>query len=197
MSPVLRHACPLFLACLTLCHCGGPQPTNLSPISTKQTLKAIPDWFLKPPQHAARLFAVASGTSSDLQVALQKAKTTAQLDLGQQLSNRMTNLTRQFQEETGLREDSELLSLFSSATQSVTNETLIGTRLEQQQLIPEKGIYRAYILMSLPLDQANQRLNDKLKTHQNLYTRFRASEAFETLNGELAKFEADQSQADR
>ena len=173
------------LYALILCNCGGPGTTNLAPDSTRKTVETIPGWFLEPPTGEEYLFAPASATSRDLQLAVQKARTTAQADLAQQLGTRLANLTRQFQEETGLAEDSELLMQFSSATRAVSDETLVGARVDQQELVPEKGVYRAYVLMSLPIGTANQLLMDRIKADRNLYTRFRATRAFEDLNEEL------------
>ena len=125
-----------------------------------------------------------------MQLALQKARTTAQTELAQQLGTRLANLTKQFQEEVGLETDSELLTQFSSTTKAVTNETLTGAAVDQQKLVPEKRIYRAYVLMSLPIGGANQLLMDKIAANQNLYTRFRATQAFDALNAELEALEA-------
>ena len=177
---------------LILCSCGGPRTTSLAPRPTKEIVKATPDWFLKPPTDSEHLFATASATSRDMQLALQKARTTGQTELAQQLGTRLANLTRQFQEETGLAEDSELLTQFSSATKAVTNETLVGAAVDQQKLIPENRIYRAYVLMKLPIGKANRLLLDRIAANQNLYTRFRATEAFDALNKELEAFEAQE-----
>ena len=180
----------LLVFALILCSCGGPRTTNLAPSPTKEIIKASPDWFLKPPTDAKHLFATASATSRDMQLALQKARTTAQTDLAQQLGTRLANLTKQFQEEAGQGEDSEWLSQFSSATKAVTNETLVGATVDRQKLIAEKSIYRAYVLLSLPIGGANQLLINKIKANENLYTRFRATEAFDALDRELETLEA-------
>jgi hypothetical protein len=175
-----------FLLCvLILCGCGGPKTTNLSPRPTEETVKKIPDWFLQPPADAENLYAAASATSRDMQVALEKARTAAQADLAQQLSTRLGNLTRQFQEETGMEEDAELLTQFSAATKAVTDQTLVGARLDRRALLPEKGVYRAYVLLRLPLGAANRLLLERVRADQALYTRFRATRAFEELDKEL------------
>lgn len=180
----------LLISTLILCSCGGPSTTNLAPRPAGEVIKASPDWFLKPPTDSEHLFAAASATSRDMQLALQKARTTAQTELAQQLGTRLANLTKQFQEEVGLETDSELLTQFSSTTKAVTNETLTGAAVDQQKLVPEKRIYRAYVLMSLPIGGANQLLMDKIAANQNLYTRFRATQAFDALNAELEALEA-------
>ena len=37
------------------------------------------------------------------------------------------------------------------------------------QYWPEKGIYRAYVLMSLPIGEANQALMEKIRANKALY----------------------------
>ena len=177
------------LSALVLCSCGGPKTTNLAPSPTEKTIENIPDWFLNLPSDPNYLFATGSMTSKDMQMSLNKAKTTAQTDLAQQLESKVGNLTKQFQEEVGVDDDSELLQQFTSVTKVVTSQTLNGVRVDQQKLVPEKGIYRAYVLMSLPIGEANQLLMDKIKANQQLYTRFRATQAFEELDQELKALE--------
>ena len=171
-------------ASLVLAGCAA-KTTNLTPSPTEQALKDMPAWFLTPPTDPNLLFAAATMTSRDMQMSLQKAKAQAQADLAQQLETRMANLTKQFQEEVGSGDDSELLQQFTSATKIVTSQTLNGAKVEQQQLRPEEGIYRAYVLMSLPIGSANQALMEKIRANEALHTRFRATQAFEELNHEL------------
>ena len=174
--------------------CGGGQTTDLTPTPTEKTLKAIPDWYLDTPTDPDHLFATGSMTSRDMQMAIQKAQTVARTNLAQQLEARLGNLTKQFQEEVGAGEDSELLQQFTSATKIVTDQTLVGARTDQKKLVPEKDVYRAYVLMSLPIGQANQMLMDKIKANQNLYTRFRSTQAFEDLDKELEAYRQQQGE---
>ena len=168
---------------------GGAKTTNLAPTVTEKTMEALPDWFLTPPSDPSYIFATASMTSKDMMVAIQKAEATAKANLASQLGEKLGNITKNFQEEVGVGEDSELLQQFSSATKVVTKQTLTGARTDQKKLVPEKGIYRAYVLMSLPVGAANKALMDKIKANQNLYTRFRSTQAFDELNKELEAYD--------
>ena len=188
-SVALSSSSVILLVVLTLYGCGGPKTVNLSPSPTEKVIAGIPDWYKTPPTDAEHLFGIATATSRDMQMAVQKAKTTAQADLAQQLSTKLGNLTKQFQEETGEQEGSELLTQFTSATKTVTSETLVGTKVDQQQILPEKEIYRVYVLMSLPIGKANEMLMEKLKADQALYTRFRSTQAFEELDKEIKEAE--------
>ena len=171
---------------------GGAKTTNLAPTPAEKTMETIPDWFLNTPSDPSYIFATASMTSRDMQLAIQKAETQAKNSLSGQLEQKLGNVTKQFQEEVGVGEDSELLQQFSSATKVVTKQTLVGARTDQKKLVPEKGIYRAYVLMSLPIGAANKALMDKIKANQNLYTRFQATQAFDDLNKELEAYDEGQ-----
>ncbi len=173
----------LVFSLVLLSGCGGRGKTDLAPAPRGRV--DVPEWFLNTPTDPHHLYATATMTSRDLQVAIQKAQTAARTELAQQMEARLGNLTRQFQEEVGLRDDSELLQQFTSATKIVTDQTLVGSRADQREILSESGIYRAYVLMSLPIGQANQLLMQKIRENESLYTRFRATQAFEELNREL------------
>ena len=169
--------------------CGGAQKTNLTPSASEKTVEQIPEFYLNPPTDPSFLFSTATATSRDLQMAVNKAKTAGRVDLAKQMELKMNNLTKSFQEEVGEGDDSELLQQFTSATKSVTSQTLNGSRVEESKVVPESGIYRAYVLMSLPIGEANRQLLQKIQENKNLYTRFRGTQAFEELDKELKALE--------
>ena len=179
----------LALATVWSSGCGGPKNTTLTPSPSKKVIEDIPDWFTDLPEEDDRLFDAASATSRDLQVAIKKATADARLGLAGQLGTYLANHTKNFQEEVGLQEDSALLTQFSSATKEVVEQTLVGSKAERQEVLPEGNIYRVYVLMSLPLGEANQALMERIKANDELYTRFRATEAFADLERELGRDE--------
>jgi hypothetical protein len=183
------HIGTLALVLLTVA-CGAPKSFDLAPAAARKTIEKAPGWMLKVPTDADYLTASATATSRDFQVSIDKARGLAQVDLAQQLGSRLTNLTRQFQEETGMASDSELLTQFSSATKAIANETLVGAHVVERQVVPEGHVYRAYVLMRLPIGRANELLTQKLRSSEALYTRFRATQAYAELDAELQRYEA-------
>lgn len=167
--------------------CGGPKTTNLTPDANKDTLKKMPDWFIEPPSDASYLYATATMTSRDLQMSVEKAKVQAQNNLAEQLGTNLGALTKQFREEVGFQEDSEMLESMSQAIKLVTQQTLIGARIDKREVMAEGDIYRAYVLMSLPIGEASRALMEQIKANKRLYTEFKASKAFQELDAELAK----------
>lgn len=170
--------------------CGGPRTFDLAPPSARDTIDKAPEWMMQVPADDDHLTASATATSRDFQVALDKARTLAQVDVAQQLGARLANLTKQFQEETGLAVDSELLTQFSSATKAIADQTLMGARVTDRVVQPEGEVYRAYVLVRLPIGRANELLMQKIQSREALYTRFRATQAYAELDDELKRYAA-------
>ena len=188
MSITRRFTSAAWMLALSLAACG-PAKVDLTPPPSDKSLDNMPSWMMKPPDEVGYLFSTATATSQDMQMAIDKAKTAAQAQLAQQMETRLENLTKNFQEETGLAVGSQLLSEFTNATKTVAQQTLVGARIKEQKMVQDKGVYRSYVLMSLPLGEANQVLINQVKTNQELYTRFRSTQAFEELEKEINKLE--------
>lgn len=151
----------------------------------------LPGWYENPPNADAEyLYAAAAGDSRDMEVATKKAKTQTRADLAQQMAIKVNNLEKLFQEEVGEDADTELLEQFTSVTKIVTSETIHGATEEEKEIHQlENGTFRVYVLMSLPIGEANAALMAKIQANKNLYTRFRASQAFEELDKEIKAYE--------
>lgn len=170
----------------------GPKTTNLTPTATEKTVESAPEWYLDVPSDPSYLYAAETATSKDMGLAVKKAATTGRAELARQLETKMSSLEKDFQEEVGSEEDSELLQQFSTVIKGVTSQTLNGSRQDKRDVQPEKGIYRAYVLMSLPIGEANMALMEKIKANKNIYTRYRATQAFEELDAAIKAHEAQQ-----
>jgi hypothetical protein len=163
-----------------------------APRSTPETrgvVSTIPDWFSKPPLADDKFFGVATSESRDMQLAVDKAVAGSRAQIAQQLEVKFGGIVKRFQEETGAG-NSELLDQFTQSYKLVSSQTLNGVRAKEQKVIPGEGTYRAYVLMEMPIGEANKALMAKLSSQQALYTRFQATQAFKELNQELEKYEA-------
>ncbi|MFB6248024.1 MAG: LPP20 family lipoprotein [Salinibacter sp.] len=159
--------------------CGGPGAT----------LDDMPDWMAEKPESEQYLFGTATAVSDGLQTALKKAETRARGDIASTVEVRFQGLTKDFQEEAG----DEYLEQFTQAQKEVVSQFLRGTQVRQQKVLEEDGRFRAYVLMEMPIGQASKQLLSKLKQNEALYTRFRASEAFQELQNAVEKYEQDKA----
>lgn len=148
-----------------------------------------PDWYLNPPRSDDYLYGVNSSTSQKMQLALDKAKVGARNDIAQQMEVKMQSLEKSFEEEIGSADDSELNTFYNQTMKAIASQTLNGSRVKKQDVQKEGKSYRAYVLMELPLNDFREKLVNRVKNNQQLYQRFRASQAFEDMENDVKEYE--------
>lgn len=131
------------------------------------------------------LSAESTQTSRDFQIAVDKAKQDARIELAQQLNSYVQALIKKFDEEVGKAEDSELLGLYSKTGKIVVDESLIGSHIKEKNVKQEDNIFRATVVMEAPLGQARQKLLKQIQTSDALYKRFENSKSFKELEKEV------------
>jgi len=149
----------------------------------------IPNWFLEVPQDSNYIYAANTATSRDLQLAIDKAAVGARAEIARIVELKLENLQKNMVEEVSASDSSEILQQFESTTKTVVSIVLSGTRIEKQTMDKNDGVYRAYVLVSYPIGEMNKSFVEKFKQSENLYTRFRASEAFKELEKEIEEYE--------
>lgn len=172
--------------------CGGGKQSKMIEIPVEKKAEGailVPDWFLSLPEDPNYLYSAATATSKDLQLAIDTAKHQGQVDITQQLETKVSGLFKRFREEVGAGEDSELLAMTTSASKAVVSETISGCKASKREVKKEGTVYRAYVLMEMPIGAANAAMMAKIKATKNMYTRFRATQAFDELNEEVEKYE--------
>lgn len=181
----------LGLAALMLggCSSSRERSTDLSPPPARETLRDVPRWFNMPPHDEDFLFASATATSRDLQIAVNKAQVEGRAQLAQQMEVKYAGVTKRFGEEVGRSNESQLLDQFTSVYKATVSQVLYGTRPKEQIVRPEGEIYRVFVLMELPTGEASRRLMEQVRANEQLYTRFRSSEAFKELDAEVQRYE--------
>lgn len=149
----------------------------------------IPEWFTNTPQDPNYLFSAQSQTSRDMQMSIDAAVQSARAEIARQTEVKVSAIQKRFQEEVGVGAESELMQQFTQATKTVVSTSLSGSRVRHQKIAKEGATWRSYVLVEYPLGAANQALLQQLKANRDMYTRFRATEAFQELEGEAAEYE--------
>lgn len=177
------------LCCAVVAVAACHHAASVDGAASKATLNAMPKWFGKPPKDDKFLYAPATATSKDLQIALNKAEAEGRLQLGQQLEVKYSALTRRFAEETGEGVGAQLLQEYEQTYKAVVSQVLVGTKPKETKFQIENGVYRAWVLMELPVGAASERLMKQIQQQEQMYARFRASQAYKELNAEVEKYE--------
>jgi len=180
----------LFILVLLIISCGGTKQK----VSTQtESESPCPDWFTTVPEDPDFLYSAATTTSKDLQFAINKAKQLASLDIGNQMERQLSGLTKQFMEEVGEGEDSELVSQFTTVSKSVVSTNLSGCKAKYQTTKKEGSVWRACILMQYPIGEANAQFLESLKKQRIIEQRIRATDAFEELEKEVEKYKQEKN----
>jgi len=176
----LSHFLLLLVSLFYLSGCGGSATSNIS---------NIPEWYTNPPSGPNYLFAPATAVSKDMQLAVDKAVTGGRADIARQTEVKLKGLQKKFDEEVGVGENATLLQQFTEATKTVVSTVLSGSKAEKQQIFENGGSYRAYVLVQYPVGAANEAFLNQVKKKEELYTRYRSSQAYEELEKEVEAYE--------
>lgn len=177
------------LTVLLLSGCGGSEQTTLTPTASDETVENVPDWFVSPPEDPNYLFGAATATSRSMQMAVDKATTAARGNIASTLESKFEGLTKRFQEEVGEASESQMLTQFTQAQQEVVSQVLRGVSTREREIKKEESIYRAYVLMNMPVGQAAAELMSKISENEEMYTRFRSTQAFDEMEEEVEEYE--------
>ena len=141
------------------------------------------------PNNPDYLYARSTATSKDMQHAINSAKEEGRVEIARQMEARVSAMFKRFIEETGGGTDAELLRQTADVSKSIVSTTLYGCRAKKEDVKKEGGLYRAYVLMEVPIGDANKVLMAQIKAHEHLYTRFRAAQGFKELAEEVERYE--------
>lgn len=132
------------------------------------------------------LAAIGIGESKSLEIALNKAKTRGRVELAQMIETKIEAIQKDFIEETGPADEAQILAQFSSTAQAITSRQVKGSAAKELKYETVGGVVTACALMEL-----NPKLIvSQIEKNEELYTRFRASKAFEELDREIKEYEA-------
>ena len=183
----------LITGALILTGCGSKSGPDLSPEASRKTIKSAPDWYLAPQERDGFKVNSATANSQDMQMAIDKARTSAATTLAGLIESEWNGLTKRVQEETGLAENSKIIDQFSNTQEQVISNRLQDIRVAEREIQEEKTddgrrIYRAYVLVEYDEGAAQKRLLNKIKADEQLYNAMRATELFEEMEDKVEAY---------
>ena len=166
----------LILLALCLVACGGG--SKKKPAGPTKAYE--PEWYGKPGD-AVHVFAYGNATFQSRAAAESSARSRALAEAAMQVEVHVQTMTKDFISEAGIN-NPEVLSMVEQVTKTVANQTFSGAfRSNHQTVVLPDGSHQAFVQWAIPKEQINRDLVDRVSREQALYTRFRASQAFEEL----------------
>ena len=122
--------------------------------------------------------AVGIGISTRQDLAREKARTRADAALAQQFNTNVENMRKDFQEEVGQGDASEINEFFSNVTKTVTKQLLIGSVEKDSKILKKGDEYQCGVLKIIPSNSAVMSILDEMqKSKPQLYQRYRANKS--------------------
>ncbi len=151
-----------------------PHPYAL-PERQVRTVARAPAWFVNLPEDTADMtFAVGTATSTDEQMAYDKARMAAERKLVEQMYARITTQTNSFKADRG----AATIENYQQVTRKNARGELSGAQRVDSQVTHDGQYYKVYVLLRLPVGEANrmQTRRDQSRMQREADIRGRAAE---------------------
>ncbi|MBC8231209.1 LPP20 family lipoprotein [bacterium] len=136
----------------------------------------VPEWFLNPPEDPDYFYAVGSGNSSNLRIAIRKAYQQGRVEITRQMEAKVS-MSKEGAESTSKVVGSEVLNWCTVVKLDVRKEGIF---------------YRVYVLMEMPIRDAGADMLAKIKEKEHMYERFKSTQAYEEAEKKYEQFEKEQ-----
>lgn len=161
----MKKLLTLAAVALSLTACSTTKPVEpvavaprAAPISSPQEAAAqrvidnVPEWFIDVPKKDNVIFAVGDGVSGSLSGAIGNARANAFEGICQAAGGKVRSQTKVFRQDT----ESSSTSVTTTAIRSLCPDVdVTGAVVEKRQVIRDGNRFRAYVLVALPMGEAN------------------------------------------
>ena len=151
-----------------------PHPYAL-PQAQARVVPQAPAWFVNlPPDTADMTFAVGTATSTDEQMAYDKARMAAERKLVEQMYSRITTQTNSYKADRG----SVTIENYQQVTRKNANGELSGAQRVDSRATHDGQYYKVYVLLRLPTGASNtmQTRRDQTRMQREAEIRGRVAE---------------------
>jgi hypothetical protein len=145
------------------------------PARQARVVPQAPEWFVRMPEDTADMtFAVGTATSTDEQMAYDKARMAAERKLVEQMYARITTQTNSFKADRG----SATIENYQQVTRKNARGELSGAQRVDSQVTHDGQYYKVYVLLRLPTGANNtmQTRRDQQRLQREAEIRGRAAE---------------------
>jgi len=161
--------------------CGGAKPPT--------KMSNVPEWYLNPPQAEDAYYEAGDAAKQSMGLAKEAADARARDAISRTLEVKVSNMLKNFMQESGIGADAEALEFTSSVSKQVANTVLTGCKIVKREMKQEGSIYHAYSLAEYNLNSLVQQTLNEARKQKSLYNEAKANLSFEDLEKEVQKLE--------
>jgi hypothetical protein len=157
----------------------------------KDTIDELPEWFMDVPKSDNAIHSVGSGTSPDLQLAIDKSILHAKRTLADRIEGRLSSQVKEYITETGKEVAPPALKDTERVTKNIMREVNVaGYSVKEMEIKPHHTFFRVYVLLMYPLGEANELLQLQHQRRVLSKTDDSAKNGYKELDKERDKKEA-------
>lgn len=154
----------------------------------------LPSWYTSPPSSDSEyIYAIGEATSSRRSMARKQAMQNGRAQLALKLQAEVSAMQKNFAEETASGANSNYSEVFTDVSKSVAKQTLRGVDVDRSKFYNRDNKHEVLLLVRLPVGEAaetlNQALENTMSKDEELYTKFKASKAFEDMKKSIEEME--------
>jgi len=145
---------------------------------------------------AGGVAAVGQGISKRQDFAKKKAVTDAQGQLAEIFNTKVQRMKKNFAEEVGSADDSEINEAFTEVTKTLSSTMLKGAITKKVKYMRDKATkqFTAAVVVAIEPNKVNMSIFDEMKNKRpKLYERFRATKGYDELKKEMDTYEKQQN----
>lgn len=153
----------------------APAHPYAMPLPPPKPVVQPPSWYTKlPPDTADMTFAVGTASSTDEQMAFDKARMAAERKLVEQMYSRITTQTNSYRADRG----QAMIENYQQVTRKNARGEIVGAQRVDSQVNFDGRHYKVYVLLRLPVGEANlvQTRRDQQRLQREADIRGRAAE---------------------
>lgn len=165
-----------------LMSCGGGKP--------KAKMSDIPEWYLNPPMAEDAIYEAGDAAKQSMGLAKEAADARARDAIARAIEVKVSNMLKNFMQESGIGEEAEALEFTSSVSKQVANTVLRGARIVKREMKTEGSMYHAYSLAEYNLNSLIQETVNEARKAKALYNEAKANLSFDELENEIQKLES-------
>ena len=149
----------------------------------KQTISEAPEWMTKLPKSADAVYASGTAISGDFNMAKDIAETNAFRHICMAAGGTVRSQTKVFRADT----ESSSTSVNTTAIKSMCPDVdVTGVEVKDIKVIESQGRFRAYVLVALPIGEANTMARTKEQVKAARGALARADKEFKELDSSTA-----------
>ena len=167
--------------------------TPAAPTVAPRPSTGAPEWFVRLPESTETMvYAAGTAVSSDEQMAYDKARMFAERKLVEQAHAVITTQTKNFRNDTG----QDLQERFETVTRKNAQGQIVGVRQVDSQAHYDGRQYKVYVLIRLPIGEANTQQAAQQRAQSQREAEFRARRAEKEMDRNQGALQKQQEEHD-